>query len=166
MMKAMAFYKRLLWFVLLASLSACSTLPGKPEPPRVNLVGLQLVSMELFEQRYQVRLRLKNPNAYELPIKGIDFRLDINGQAFADGVSNRSVTVPAYGEQVIALEVSSNLIQVFRQLQLLEKSRSPGFEYRINGSVAVGDSGRRLPFDYSGDMQLSRPAAPTGSGGV
>jgi LEA14-like dessication related protein len=166
MMKAMAFYKRLLWFVWLASLSACSTLPGKPEPPRVNLVGLQLVSMELFEQRYEVRLRLKNPNAYELPITGIDFRLDINGQAFADGVSNRSVTVPAYGEQVIALEVSSNLIQVFRQLQLLEKSRSPGFEYRINGSVAVGDTGRRLPFDYSGDMQLSRPAPPTGSGGV
>jgi len=122
--------------------------------------------MELFEQRYQVRLRIKNPNAYELPIHGIDFRLEINGQAFADGVSNRSVTVPAYGEDVIALEVSSNLIQVFRQLQSLEKSRSPGFEYRINGTIAVGDYGQRLPFDYSGDMQLSRPASPTGSGGV
>lgn len=165
-MTAMAVYVRILWFVLLATVSACSSLPGKPEPPRVNLVGLQLVSMELFEQRYQVRLRIKNPNAYELPIHGIDFRLDINGQAFADGVSNRSVTVPAYGEEVIALEVSSNLIQVFRQLQSLEQSRSPGFEYRINGTIAVGDSGQRLPFDYSGDMQLSRPASPTGSGGV
>ena len=111
-MTAMAGYMRIFWLVLLAVLSGCSTLPGKPEPPRVNLVGLQLVSMELFEQRYQVRLRVKNPNPYELPIQGVDFRLDINGQAFADGVSNRSVTVPAYGEQVIALEVSSNLIQV------------------------------------------------------
>jgi LEA14-like dessication related protein len=162
----MARYVCILWFVLLAVLSGCSTLPGKPEPPRVNLVGLQLVSMELFEQRYQVRLRIKNPNAYELPIQGIDFRLDINGQAFADGVSNRSVTVPAYGEQVISLEVSSNLIQVFRQLQSLENSRSPGFEYRINGTVAIGDYGQRLPFDYAGDMQLSRPASPAGSGGI
>jgi len=165
-MKLMAVYSRILWLVLFATLSGCSTLPGKPEPPRVNLVGLQLVSMELFEQRYQVRLRLKNPNAYELPIQGIDFQLDINGQAFADGVSNRSVTVPAYGEQVVALEVSSNLIQVFRQLQSLENSRSPGFEYRISGTVAVGEYGQRLPFDYSGDMQLSRPASPAGSGGV
>jgi len=165
-MTAMAGYMRIFWLVLLAVLSGCSTLPGKPEPPRVNLVGLQLVSMELFEQRYQVRLRVKNPNPYELPIQGVDFRLDINGQAFADGVSNRSVTVPAYGEQVIALEVSSNLIQVFRQLQSLENSRSPGFEYRINGTVAVGDHGQRLPFDYSGDIQLSRPAPPAGSGGI
>ena len=165
-MTTMAVYRGILRLVLLALVTGCSSLPGNPEPPRVNLVGLQLVSMELFEQRYQVRLRIKNPNAYELPIHGIDFRLDINGQAFADGVSNRSVTVPAYGEDVIALEVSSNLIQVFRQLQSLEQSRSPGFEYRINGTIAVGDSGQRLPFDYSGDMQLSRPASPTGSGGV
>ncbi len=156
----------LAWIVLIAVLSGCSTLPGKPEPPRVNLVGLKLVSVELFEQRYQVSLRIKNPNAYELPIEGIDFQLDINGQAFADGVSNRQVSVPAYGEKVIALEVSSNLIKVFRHLQSLENSRSPAFEYRVSGSIAVGSYGQRIPFDYSGDMQLSSPDPPAGSGGV
>ena len=151
-------HARILILLLLAGLTACSTLPGRPESPRVNLVGLQLVSVDLFEQRYQVRLRVKNPNAFELAIRGIDFQLDINGRAFADGVSNQSVNVPAYGERVIALEVSSSLLQVFRQLQSLENGSSPGFKYRLDGSVAIGDSGLRLPFDYSGDMGLSKPA--------
>jgi LEA14-like dessication related protein len=162
----MIVHTRALILLFLMGLTACSTVPGKPESPRVNLVGLQLVSVELFEQRYQVRLRMKNPNAFELPIRGIDFRLDINGQAFADGVSNQSVNVPAYGEQVIALEVSSSLIQVFRQLQSLENSQSPGFEYRIDGNVAIGDYGQRLPFDYSGELQLSKPAHPATGDGV
>ena len=156
----MMVYARALVILFLTAVTACSTLPGKPEPPRVNLVGLQLVSVQLFEQRYQVRLRVKNPNAFDLPIRGIDFQLDINGDAFADGVSNQSVTVPAYGEQLIELEVSSSLLQVFRQLQSLENSRSPGLEYRINGSVTIGASGYRLPFDYSGELALPKPVRP------
>ncbi len=138
-------------------LGACASLPRKPEPPRVSLIGLNLLSMELFEQRYQVRLRLKNPNDFELPVRGMDFRLDINGEAFADGVSNQTVTVPAFGEEVVELEVSSNLLQVFRQLQSLQQKRAPGLAYRITGRVAVGSYGQRLPFDYSGEFAL-----PTG----
>jgi len=110
-----------------------------------------------LEQRYQVSLRVKNPNAFELPVRGIDFRLDINGQTFADGVSSQSIDVPAYGENVIELEVSSNLFQVFHQFQSLQESQSPGFEYRISGSMATGVYGQKLPFDFSGELLLSEP---------
>lgn len=155
-----------LYALLLALLlTGCATLPDKPEPPRVSLVGLSLLSMDLFEQRYQVRLRLKNPNGYALPIRGIDFRLEINGQSFADGVSSQSVDVPAYGEQVIALAVTTNLIQVFRQLQSLDGSDSPALAYRLKGAVGVGDAGLRLPFDYAGDLPLLNPSeSPAGDG--
>ena len=155
--------------VLLAgvlALGACASLPGKTEPPRVSLIGLNLLSMELFEQRYQVRLRMKNPNDFELPVRGLDFRLDINGEAFADGVSNQAVTVPAFGEQVVELEVSSNLLQVFRQLQSLQHKRAPGLAYRITGRVAVGSYGQRLPFDYSGEFALPGGEPPHPDKGV
>jgi len=146
--------KLLSGLVLMVGLASCSALTSKPESPRVTLVGLKLISVELLEQRYQVSLRVKNPNAFELPVRGIDFRLDINSQAFADGVSSQPVDVPAYGENVIELEVSSNLLQVFRQFQLLQESESPGFEYRISGSMATGVYGQKLPFDVSGELQL------------
>jgi LEA14-like dessication related protein len=89
-----------------------------------------------------------------MPVRGLDFRLDINGEAFADGVSNQAVTIPAFGEQVVELEVSSNLLQVFRQLQSLQQKAAPGLAYRITGRVAVGSYGQRLPFDYSGEFAL------------
>jgi LEA14-like dessication related protein len=157
--------RSLLVTVLLAAvlvLGACATLPGKTEPPRVSLIGLNLLSMELFEQRYLVRLRMKNPNDFDMPVRGLDFRLDINGEAFADGVSNQAVTIPAFGEQVLELEVSSNLLQVFRQLQSMQRKRAPGLAYRITGRVAIGSYGQRLPFDYSGELALpgGEPSEP------
>ncbi len=139
---------------LLLLLTACSSLPLKPQPPRVTLIGLSLVSMDLLEQRYQVRLRLKNPNAFQLPVRGMDFHLDLNGKTFADGVSSQVLDVPAYGEGVMALEVSSSLLQVFRQLQAIDGSDASGVSYRIKGTVAIGDPGRRLPFDYTGEIRL------------
>jgi LEA14-like dessication related protein len=142
---------------LLLAFAACSPLPVKPQSPRVTLTGLELVSVDLFEQRYRVGLRIKNPNAFELAIRGIDFRIDINDQVFADGVSNQSVDVPAYAEELVELEVSSSLLQVFRQLQSLEQRGAPGFDYRITGSVAIGDYGQRLPFNYSGEVSLAGP---------
>ena len=157
--------KLLSGFVLMVGLASCSALTSKPESPRVTLVGLKLVSVELLEQRYQVSLRVKNPNTFDLPVRGIDFRLDINGQTFADGVSKQSVDVPAYGENVIDLEVSSNFLQVFRQLQSLEENQSRGFEYRINGRMATGVYGQKLPFDYSGELQLPEPARSDGQPG-
>jgi LEA14-like dessication related protein len=141
-------------------LAGCATLKGRPEPPRVSLIGLNLVSVELLEQRYRVRLRLKNPNDFELPVRGMDFRLDINGEAFADGVSGQSVSVPAFGEEVLELEVSSSLLQVFRQLQSLQREGAAGLAYRITGSVALGNYGGRLPFDYTGELALPGSGGP------
>jgi LEA14-like dessication related protein len=155
--RTVLFSKLLSGFVLMVGLVSCTALTSKPETPRITLVGLKLISVELLEQRYQVSLRVKNPNAFELPVRGIDFRLDINGETFADGVSNQSVDVPAYGENIVELEVSSNLFQVFRQFQSLQESQSAGFEYRVSGSMATGVYGQKLPFDYSGELQISEP---------
>lgn len=147
---------------LLLVLTACSYLPTRTNSPRVTLIGLSLVSMDLLEQRYQVRLRMKNPNAFALQVRGMDFHLELNGKTFADGVSNQTLDVPAYGESVLALEVSSGLLQVFRQLQALEDSAVSGVAYRIKGNVAIGDFGQRLPFDYTGEIAPpQKPAAPS-----
>jgi hypothetical protein len=46
---------------------------------------------------------------------------------------------------------------VFRQFQSLQESQSTGFEYRISGSMATGLYGQKLPFDYTGELQLPEP---------
>ncbi len=142
--------------VLLAMLlTACAGLMTRPEAPRISLIGLKPVSVELFEQRFLVSLRLKNPNQFVLPIRGLDFNMDINGKRFANGLSASQVDIPALGEGQIDVEVSSSLLNTFRQLgAILEQGR--GFDYKIKGDVMLENRAFRLPFEQSDSFSFAK----------
>ncbi len=143
-------------------LSACAALTGRPEPPRVSLADIRLVDASLFEQRYALKLRVQNPNAFRLPIDGLDYTLSLNGKAFAHGVSNAALSVPAYGESVITVSLISQLGDTLRQLRAL--SSGPGaISYSLDGGVHLGGRALTLPFSHIGEIDLgtgSRRGAP------
>lgn len=142
----------------LALLAACAQILEKPEPPRVSLVNLQLTSMTLFEQRFHLDLRLQNPNPYSLPLAGMEYTLELNGETFAEGVSNDKVTVPEFGEAVVGVDVTSNLTSLLEQLYRLQRGATPTLSYRLHGTVGVVDRAFRLPFERSGEIRL-QPAS-------
>ncbi|WP_245795272.1 LEA type 2 family protein [Thioalkalivibrio denitrificans] len=125
---------------------------ARTEPPRVHLVGLQLQQMDLFEQRYLVRLRVQNPNDFPLRVRGLDFRVDIDGERFADGVSNRPLEVPAFGEALAEVEVSSSLWSLARRLRDAGEAGVGAMEYRLHGRVALTGYAVPLGFESSGNL--------------
>ena len=133
-------------------LAGCAGLPVNTEAPRVTLVDMQVTDMRLFEQRYALTLRVQNPNPFDLDVVGLDFRLSLNGESFADGVSNQPVRVPAYGEVVTEVEVSSSLLSIFEQFRRLSEGQAGALSYRIDGSVALGEGWMRLPFERAGTI--------------
>lgn len=136
-------------------LTACAGLMSRPESPRVSLIGLKPVSMELFEQRFLVSLRVKNPNQFVLPIRGLDFNMDINGKRFANGLSATSVDIPALGEGRVDVEVGSSLLNTFRQLGAILQ-QGQGFDYKIKGVVMLKDKAFRLPFESSDSFSIAK----------
>ena len=82
-----------LWLVVL--LTGCAALQDSLEAPHVTLTDLRMLDMTLFEQRYGLKIRVQNPNPVELPITGMNFRLDVNDSELGRGVSDQPVTVPA-----------------------------------------------------------------------
>ncbi len=145
----------LLLIVLL--LSGCAAMRPGAEPPRIHLVGLQMQQVELFEQRYRLTLRIQNPNDFALNIRGLDFRVDINDQRFAEGVSNRPLEVPGFGEALTEVEVSSSLWSLARQFRDLGDSRLERMTYRLHGRIAVTGWGLPVQFDSSGELGLLGP---------
>lgn len=139
----------LLWLLLPAG---CATLRGYKEPPRVTLVSIRPLDMTLLEQRYALQLRILNPNDVALPLQGMDYRIEINGSEFAYGVSRQSVTVPAHGEAMLDVTVSSTLLDVLRQVQGAGRSTPPALTYRISGALDLAHGPHRLPFVYSGEL--------------
>ncbi len=143
---------------VIALLAACAQVLEKPEPPRVSLVNLELESMTLFEQRFHLELRLQNPNPYPLPLAGMEYTVELNGEKFAEGVSNDKVTVPEYGEALVGVDVTSNLASLIEQLYRLQRGASPSLAYRLHGSVGVVDRAFKLPFEQSGEIRLQPPS--------
>ncbi|HUT41000.1 MAG TPA: LEA type 2 family protein [Gammaproteobacteria bacterium] len=138
--------------------SACASLGGYREKPRVSLVSIQPLTMTLLEQRYQLALRILNPNDVDLPVSGLSYSMEINGREFAYGVSRQAVTIPALGEAVVEVEVVSSLLGMLRQLQALDDGKKHSLDYRISGGLRLANRRARLPFDYSGSLDWT-PAA-------
>jgi LEA14-like dessication related protein len=148
----------LLLLVSVLILHGCAYMPARTEPPRVHLVGMELKQMELFEQRYLLRLRIQNPNDFALNVRGLDFRVDLNGERFADGVSNRPLELPAYGEALAEVEVSSSLWSLARRLRDMGEAGLGEMEYRLHGRLALAGMAVPIPFESTGDLGLFRPA--------
>jgi LEA14-like dessication related protein len=139
--------------VLLAVLvSGCAGLGAYREAPRVSLVSIQPKELGVLEQRYGLQLRILNPNDTALPVKGMQYSLEINDREFAYGVSRQPVTIPAYGEALLDVDVVSNLLSALQQLQEANTGKQERLKYRLSGSLSLENRFGKLPFDYNGEL--------------
>lgn len=138
------------------SLAACSGLPIGLEAPKVSLADIRLAGGGLLEQHFRLTLRVHNPNDRDIPLDGLSFILELNDMEFAQGASNRPVTLQRLGDTLVDVEGVSNLASVMQQLQEL-KSGPDGREavsYRIRGKLVSGVMGS-IPFDRHGEISLA-----------
>lgn len=151
-MRAVAVY---LAVVLGASieLCGCSLFVPKLQPPRLSVVDLQLQRGQLWQQKLKVRMHVENPNDRVLPIKGITYTLDVNGQEFAHGESAASFVVPALGEAEFDMNMTANMAGTI--ISLLQHGTDSSIEYQLKGKVSLSEGLlRSIPFDQHGTFKL------------
>jgi LEA14-like dessication related protein len=139
--------------LLVASLLGCaSTL--QLEAPKLSVVSMNVQSADIFSQRLLVRMRVLNPNARELPVKGISYRIEVDGAELAQGLADQPFVVPAMGEAEFDVQVTANLATALTQI-LGRKGSRDSLEYRLVGNVALSSGFlRRIPFDERGSVKL------------
>lgn len=132
----------------------CAALTGV-NAPRVNVSNVTPQDVTLFEQKFLVQLRIQNPNDFDLEVRGMTFSLDLNGKSFATGLSNRQVTIPRFGSELVEVEMFSGTAGILRQLTGLTSRGQPKFAYRLRGKVYLEKphSGS-LAFDEEGEIEL------------
>jgi LEA14-like dessication related protein len=117
---------------------------------------MEVVEAGLFEQRFAFKLRIQNPNDMAIPITGLSFEVELNGQSFAKGVSDKPVTVPRLGEAILEVKAVSGLASILGQVdEWLHGSRN-ALTYRIHGRLFTGAVGT-LDFDEGGRLDLPAP---------
>lgn len=117
-----------------------------PQPPEVSLVHIRVLGGGLLNPRFEVALRLRNPNDFDLPLQSVTFNLDVNGARFAVGNSTKAVTVPKKGEAVLPIAVRGNLLGVASQF--LTGRQPADINYKLEG-VANFKSVFTVPINFS-----------------
>jgi LEA14-like dessication related protein len=141
--------------LLTLGLAGCVGLGTKLETPHVAFVGLKAVEASLFEQKLEVRLRVQNPNAIDLPVKGLDVDMELAGEHFAHGVSAREFTVPANGEAEFDMNVTANAAYSLIKILSGDSKSREAVPYRLKGklSTRVGLL-HSVPFDETGTLPI------------
>ncbi|MDZ7788210.1 MAG: LEA type 2 family protein [Halofilum sp. (in: g-proteobacteria)] len=146
---------RLLLLVLSVTLLAgCATF--RPEAPEVRLADLSIDSIGLFEQRYRLGLRMRNPNDRDLDVESLRFDLTLAGRSFAEGVNTEGFRLPANGEERVEVVVTSDLGSVLDLLSdWIDGNRA--LPYRLSGDARLaGWGGITVPFSRDGRLELPR----------
>lgn len=128
---------------LAALLATCATAP-KLEPPKVSIIGLTVVSADVWVQHLQVRLQLHNPNDRELPVKALEYTIEIAGQNVGDGSYAQSFVVPAHGDVEVESNVTTNLAGAL--LKLVTHVPRTLIPYRLAGKVTLAEGLGRIEF--------------------
>jgi LEA14-like dessication related protein len=137
--------------------AGCAGFGSRLEPPKLSVVGVEIVRGDLFEQRFKARMRVQNPNDQSIAVRGVSYTLQIGGEELGRGLSGSSFTVPALGEAEFDMLVTANLAGTV--MRLLERVRSDGLpdslSYRLRGEVKLSEGFvRTIPFDEKGAVKL------------
>jgi len=125
-------------FVLLlisAFVTGCATLTTPMDPPKVSLEDFSSVPSEGAGPRFQIKLRVQNPNEQTLDISGISYGIELAGQEVITGVSNDVPVIEGYSEGVVTLDASLQLFQVLRLLASLGQTTADELTYRFTAKI-------------------------------
>ncbi|HTP39999.1 MAG TPA: LEA type 2 family protein [Steroidobacteraceae bacterium] len=137
------------------SLGGCAALLPRLEPPRLQVVGVNLGHGNLAKQKINVTLNVDNPNNRVLDIGSIDVNIALSGTDFATGVTAEPFAVPALGSTQFTIDLTANLETA---LKLIAASYGADtIPYRITGEVHLaGGVIRNLPFKSDGNVPLKK----------
>jgi LEA14-like dessication related protein len=143
--------QRLVVLLFALGLGACSSLPINALMPKISVTEIGIKRLGLFEQHYDVEMRLTNPNDFDLRIVALDYDLEVNGQAFAKGTSHTPMLIPAASSIVVRVDAITQSKDLFQQfITLSPEAVKQGFPYRLKGRVKTNKWSGWLPFEQKG----------------
>ncbi len=115
-------------------LSGCAVGPHF-EKPQLKVSGADLIDGNFNEQHIRVKVHAHNPNGIDLPIRAINYQLELAGEPLGHGQTDAAFIVPAKGDTDFSMTVTTHLGTVFLKLMPRLKDGGRGLDYRVTGTV-------------------------------
>lgn len=125
-------------FGLTLLLTGCQQYMPSFETPGVEVTSIQMLPSNGLEQNFEVGLKVSNPNARALKLKGMSYSVTVEGFKLATGVTSNIPAIAAYESTTLKVPVSTSLMNGLRLVQSLLKSNRGDIAYLLEAKLDTG----------------------------
>ena len=128
-----------MWFALCVGLMAgCSTMRPGFVSPTVNITSFKPLPSEGIAPKFEMSFRVVNPNATQLSLRGMSYKVALNNFDVVDGAANELPVVPAYGEAEFKVVATVGVFEGIRFVSDLMQHSKGQVAYTLKAKLDVG----------------------------
>ena len=135
-------------------LGGCASLAPELDPPKVSLESFRSLPGDGGAPRFEIKLRVINPNTQLLDIAGISYSIELLDKELISGVANDIAPIEGYGEGVVTLEAGLQLFEVLRLMASLGEKQSQPLVYRFSAKIDFNGFMPTQRIEDSGEITL------------
>ncbi len=129
--------------------------------PKISLQSLNIEKLNVTNADLKLKLKVSNPNAFAMILKGGNYQFKLNNQnVFSGMMSDKDIQIGEKSDGIIEVPISLDFLNVGKSVyQMLSGNRS--LDYNLIGNLNLGTSlplleKAELPFELSGKTDLIR----------
>ncbi len=128
-------YYLVAYFLGVALLAGCASLAPDIDPPKINLISVRNLPTETGAPRFEIKLRVVNPNKQRLDIAGLSYSVELLNKELITGVANDIPPIEGYSEGLVTLNAELQLLELLRLMASLGTTRSEPLVYRFSAKL-------------------------------
>jgi hypothetical protein len=118
--------------------AGCAGLQLNEESPTVTVTSFRMLPAEGLIPRFEIGLRIVNPNRAELTFHGLSYSIEVEGHKILSGVSNELPIIAGYNEGDVTLTATANLLSGVRLIADLMNERRESVSYGFEAKLDTG----------------------------
>jgi len=131
-----------------------------PKIPDVSLEGIKLNSLNLAGADLELKLNVKNANAFAVLFNRLNYGLAVNGVNWVQAAAVKGFSLNEKKNQTLTLPLSLNFLQIGSSVYQLLSSNKP-LTFQLNGELDLSVPNLGIPkstfsFDQSGETSLKK----------
>ena len=148
----------------LSLLAACATLTSDFDPPTVSMQSFRLLQGDSSVPRFEIKLRVTNPNTQSLDIAGISYDIEVRDKKLLSGVTNDIPVIEGYSDAEVVLQADLQWLQLLRLVAGLAQEELKSLDYQFSAKIDFNGLMPTQRIKEQGTFDFTQGNLATGSG--
>jgi LEA14-like dessication related protein len=132
--------------------AGCSTLHPNFETPSVTVTSFKLLPSQSLTPRFEIGMRVVNPNSAELNLRGMSYKVFLNDYEVVEGAANALPVVPASGEAEFHVIATVGLIEGMQFVNDMLQNARGQVAYRLQSKLDIGPMTPSIRIEKTGSF--------------